>query len=767
MTTRSLLAEQALIGLIMISPSAMANIDLLPSDFLDESLREAYETTQRMAAENQVVNVITVSAELDRMTGRDWIPILGELAKNTVITEGSAKEYARVIREESRVRTAVSVAENMVFSLRETKGLGAVDSAIRELMAIGQESMNYDYTAKDMVRGAVDRLEAAFEAHCNGKPMGIPSGLIDLDKSLGGFHKTDLIVIPARPAMGKELWAGSKVMTAHEGWKRIDELIVGDKVASIDGEDSFVTGVFPQGEKPLFEVSFQDGRSVLAGLDHQWEVMYRDWDSARVVTTNKLIEMLGCKRYQNRLSIPLFDGDCGVERDYPLHPWLVGALLGDGCLSAKKGGVHFSTKDSELRDRFNSLLPIGYQLSYTSGVDYRVAGAGNGKVCEIRKKLIALGMYGLLSYEKSVPKVYLEGSRLTRLEVLKGLMDTDGWVEKTGATVFCSASKQLAEDVAYLVRSLGGKARVTEKPNKHAGAFNVYIQHKHPKEIFSLERKALRAKEANSHAGKPAELRLTLKDINYVRDDEAYCISVSHNRALYITESFIVTHNTALMLNLALGSDSRCGIISSEQGHDQLGLRCISIDGNVSSHNMRTGDLNDADWCKITASSSRLINKNIWINDKSSITIEEIQRKTREWVYKYDIEILFVDYIQRIKTTKQFPTKIAQVEEVTVGLKNLAKELGIPVVALAQVNRECEKRPNKRPHMGDVADASIIEKECDSMIILYRDEVYSDDSPDKGIAELDVVKNRHGPTGVIRAAWRADYLQFKNMMGAA
>ncbi len=426
MTTRSLMAEQALIGLILVSPSALANLDLSPGDFLDESHREIYETVLSMSAAGHVINVVTVSAELDRLTGQNWLPVLGDLAKNTVVTDGSANEYARVAREESRIRTAVGVAENMVFALRETKDLTAVDSAIRELMAIGQNARNYDYTAKDMVRGAVDKLEAAFDAHCNGKPMGIPTGLADLDKSLGGFHKTDLIAVPARPAMGK----------------------------------------------------------------------------------------------------------------------------------------------------------------------------------------------------------------------------------------------------------------------------------------------------------------------------------------------------TALMLNFALGSESRCGIISSEQGHDQLGLRCISIDGSVSSHNMRIGDLEESDWNKITASSARLINKNIWVNDKSNITIEEIQRKAREWVYKYEIEILFVDYIQRIKTTKQFPTKAAQVEEVTVGLKNIAKELDIPVVALAQVNRDCEKRQNKRPHMGDIADASIIEKESDGIIILYRDEVYNEDSPHKGLAEFDVAKNRHGPTGVIRAVWKADYLQFKNMMRA-
>lgn len=427
MSSRSILAEQALLASILQKPSLLSGLDLSEGDFYDESYREIYQTILTMVSEKQAIDIITVSNEMERTTGRQWLPIMAELIQNIpAVSEAGITGYANVAREESRVRTAVSVADNLIASLQETKDLASIDSAIRELMAIGQVGRNYDHTAKDMIRGAVDKLELAFDAHQNGKPMGVPTGLGDLDERLGGFHATDLVVIPARPAMGK----------------------------------------------------------------------------------------------------------------------------------------------------------------------------------------------------------------------------------------------------------------------------------------------------------------------------------------------------TALMINLALGSNAKCGIISSEQGHDQLGLRCISIDGSVSSHNMRTGDLGDADWAKITTATGRLINRDIWVNDKSSITIEEIQRKAREWVFKYNIEILYVDYIQRIRTAKSYPTKQQQVEEVTVGLKNLAKELNIPVIALAQVNRDCEKRGNKRPCMGDVADASIIEKESDSMIILYRDEVYNEDTVDKGIAELDVVKNRHGPTGVIRVVWRADYLQFKSMMRA-
>ena len=132
-----------------------------------------------------------------------------------------------------------------------------------------------------------------------------------------------------------------------------------------------------------------------------------------------------------------------------------------------------------------------------------------------------------------------------------------------------------------------------------------------------------------------------------------------------------------------------------------------------------------------------------------------------------DIKILYVDYIQKIKGSNPKATRVEQVTEVVGTLKNLAKELQIPIVALAQVNRQCEQRPDKRPMASDIADASEIEKEADVIMTLYRDEVYNEDTNDKSVAELNLVKNRHGPTGTLCCQFIGKYFQFKDFQSVS
>jgi len=217
---------------------------------------------------------------------------------------------------------------------------------------------------------------------------------------------------------------------------------------------------------------------------------------------------------------------------------------------------------------------------------------------------------------------------------------------------------------------------------------------------------------------------------------------------------------TAIALNMANNCEVPCGFISAEQSMEQIGQRIIALAGEVSVHKMRSGDLNDDDWKKTVDVMSKMVGKEMYINDKPTISLLDIQREGRRWKHHYDIKILFVDYLQKIQGTKQNTRD--EVSEIVVGLKNLARELDIPVVALAQIKREVETRPNKRPYMADIAESGVIEREADQIITLYRDEVYNENTMTKGILELILCKNRHGPLGTILTTWRAEYMQVKN-----
>lgn len=235
-----------------------------------------------------------------------------------------------------------------------------------------------------------------------------------------------------------------------------------------------------------------------------------------------------------------------------------------------------------------------------------------------------------------------------------------------------------------------------------------------------------------------------------------------HNSDLIVVGARPAIGKTAFMINLALAPDSPVGIISTEQPRHQIGSRVLSADGKVSLHRMRTGDLQQGEWAKLSASLLRLKTKKVWINDNSSASVSDIVRQARKWKQLHDIRALYVDYIQRIPGDRRLP-KHEQIDEIVRALKNLARELDIPVLALAQVSRQAEARTDKRPWMADLSDSSSIEKEADQIMLLYRDEVYNDPSPKAGILEIDIKKNRHGPVGRIDVAWIGEYVAIKDL----
>lgn len=231
---------------------------------------------------------------------------------------------------------------------------------------------------------------------------------------------------------------------------------------------------------------------------------------------------------------------------------------------------------------------------------------------------------------------------------------------------------------------------------------------------------------------------------------------------LYIIGARPSIGKTALLVNLALSAGIPCGIISAEQPSIQMAMRMLSVQGRISASKIRSADLEEEDWRAMTVTAGELNDKVIRLNDQPSPTIAEVARQARAWVHQYSIEALYVDYAQRLSPMDKKLPRHEQVAQVVMGLKELARELDIPVVALAQVNRNVEARSDKRPGLADLKDSGAIEQEADNVMSLYRDEVYNKDSPDKGIAEIEIMKNRHGPTGHVKVVWRGEYMRFEN-----
>ena len=236
-----------------------------------------------------------------------------------------------------------------------------------------------------------------------------------------------------------------------------------------------------------------------------------------------------------------------------------------------------------------------------------------------------------------------------------------------------------------------------------------------------------------------------------------------HPSDLYVFGARPAMGKTAFLLNTAQGSRVPVAFVSAEMPRDQLALRMISAEGGIDATRLRNAELEENDWPKITKAMSSLKQQYIAIMDKPAPTIAEVANFARRSRRDHGVRALYVDYIQRLKAPDRSLPKHEQVGEVVMGLKELARELNIPVIALAQVNRNVEQRTNRRPSMGDLKDSGAIEQEADAVVLIYRDEVYDANTTERGIAEFIVDKNRHGRIGTTRLAWDGSHMRFRNL----
>lgn len=211
----------------------------------------------------------------------------------------------------------------------------------------------------------------------------------------------------------------------------------------------------------------------------------------------------------------------------------------------------------------------------------------------------------------------------------------------------------------------------------------------------------------------------------------------------------------------AANAGKRPGVISAEQPAVQLALRRLSMVSSVAASRLRAGKVDDEDWAALQAGIAKAIQRDMWIYDRSAVTLDELVSIARKWKHTHDIGILFIDYAQRIRVPKA--DRITEVSEVARGMKNLARDLNIPVVSLAQVVKNVDQRVDKRPTAGDLANSDELTREADQILMLYRDEVYNHASPEKGIAEVLIEKNRHGPTGFKKLAFLGETMRFADL----
>ena len=783
----SIEAEQSVLGGLLLSNASWDRVgDMISEgDFYRADHRVLWRTITRLIEDNKPADILTVAeslklgGELESVGGLSYLQGLASATPSAA----NIRRYAEIVRERAIMRKLAEVGTAIADSAYTPQGREAkqlLDEAETKILEIGESGGRSAQGFQKMTTLLAEVMNRIDELHKNPTAVtGIASGFVDLDEMTSGLQAGELVIVAGRPSMGKAQPLDSRLKTPG-GWKAMGEIQVGDALASLDGEPSIVTGVFPQGLREVYRVSFSDGRSAECCAEHLWRVHYRDWDAPRTVSTDELAGLLAKRRYAHRLWIDQVDGRFGHDEPLPLDPWLLGALIGDGKLSGSS--LVFSTAAPEMLEAVRATAGSGIALHHQSRYDWRLVNArpaeakGNGgRPNRVMNALRELGLWGLASHEKFIPETYLSANRESRLALMRGLLDTDGWVEKWGSIRFCTTSFRLASQVVDLARSLGGWSTLRDKRTNYSyqgvrregrRAFVVNIHHRDPRSLVSLAAKRDRLPQAPKRAWRPV-----VTGITRTRTTAVQCIAVSHPSRLYVTDDYVVTHNTSFALNVAehVGLELKLPVLvfSMEMGGTQLGLRMLGSVAKVDAQKLRTGRLDTGDWERMGTALGKLNEAPILVDETAALNPLELRSRARRLWREYGgLGLIVIDYLQLMSASGSgTENRATEISEISRGLKAMAKELSVPVVALSQLNRSLEQRPNKRPVMSDLRESGAIEQDADLILFIYRDEVYNEDSPDKGIAEIIVGKQRNGPIGTVKLTFLGRHTRFENYAG--
>jgi hypothetical protein len=406
------------------------------------------------------------------------------------------------------------------------------------------------------------------------------------------------IDVEASNQSGKEQPLSAKILTPT-GWTTMGNICVGNEIVGQDGLSHKVSAVFPQGVKPVYKLTFDDGSTAECGLNHLWKFIHpnnrferyskkgtkychSNYGKYQVASLKDILKIGGMTPSpRQRIVIPVCEPVVFPTVSHIIQPYTLGALLGDGMLRHWVGFT-CASKDIQILKRIESELPKGQYLTQKTEDDYSLSSKG---YCQnkIKNELRRMSLWGTGSNNKFIPQEYLFDSIDNRISLLRGLMDTDGTIDKKGCAEFYSVSKQLAQGVRDLVQSLGGKAEISLKPswykNKDGNRVDCQLCYRVKVKLedivpFYLNRKAER------HYKIRYRKERILQKIELVRQEESKCILVDSEDHTYLTDNYIVTHNSfslcvkaAIKFLRAHGKNCTIGLISKSMPQNSMNMR--------------------------------------------------------------------------------------------------------------------------------------------------------------------------------------------------
>jgi replicative DNA helicase len=767
---QDVVAEQSVLGGMLLSKDAIADVveAVRGHDFYRPAHELVFEAVLDLYGRGEPADAVTVSAELQKR---------GELARigggaylhtliSSVPTAANAGYYARIVRESAVLRRLIEAGTKIVQMGYNGDGEAddIVDAAQAEVYNVTDRRTSEDYLPLSAImEGTLDEIEAIGSR--GGEMVGVPTGFQDFDELTNGLHPGQMIVVAARPAVGKALALDTWLPTPT-GWTTMGQVAVGDRLLGADGRPTTVVEVTDVlTDRPCFEVEFSDGVVITADAAHQWLTstlasqtaaqaaniggpgLAQADVSASVKTTEEIAHTLrvGDDRGRRLNHTVALTGALDLPvQDLPLPPYALGVWTAE----RHAGDAVGAQVDDEVAlylDAELSSLPIGQVGSLIE-----VLGLGDAA---------------------HLPSAYLRSAASQRRALLAGLLDAAGTVRPATGTVALSVfDHALARDIRELVVSLGYACSLTTAPGRTRAGTTATVHRlsfRTDDDVFWVGRK--RAAHAEIRRDRPGDASSrSIVAVRQVSSVPVRCVEVDNDSHLYLAgPTMIPTHNSTLGLDIARSAaikhnQATC-VFSLEMSRNEITMRLLSAEARVPLHHMRTGKLTDDDWTRLARRMGEVSNAPLFIDDSPNMSMMEIRAKCRRLKQRHDLKLVVIDYLQLMQSGKRVESRQQEVSEFSRALKLLAKELEVPVVAISQINRASEQRTDKKPQMSDLRESGSIEQDADMVVLLHREELYERESPRAGEADFIVAKHRNGPTATITVAFQGHYSRFVDM----
>ncbi|UOQ96877.1 replicative DNA helicase [Hymenobacter sp. 5317J-9] len=776
--------EMAVLGALMLEKDALTSvIDLLkPESFYKDAHQRIYRAVIRLFDKSEPIDQLTVVHELREMGELEACGGPFYVANLTLKVNSAANvEYhARIITETAIKRELIRISSEIQKDAFEdtTDVFKLLDDTESALFEVSESNIRKNFDDMRSLMGkAIKELEE--KKNQSDGLTGVPTGFTALDRVTSGWQPSDLVIIAARPGMGKCLGKGTKVLMYDGDLRNVEDVLPGDLLMGDDSTPRRVLSI-ARGRENMYWVRQNKGDDYRVNESHilslkrsRNEGPHRHGEVLNITVKDWLAKGPKFRSNYKGYKVPVeFEA-----QELPVDPYFLGVWLGDGASS----NCRITGQNPEIIDYLHEYA-AALNMQVTVGVvenrcnSYGITrGRQGGNIAEysLQDELRQLGVLD----NKHIPRAYAINSTENRLRLLAGLIDSDGHLDPvSNGYEITQKNHRLARQIKFLGDSLGFRTSLTKK-RATISSIGYESEVWRVRLYGDINRVPVRVarKKAQPWAS-PVDWRQTGITVEFDKVDDYYGFEIDGNR-LFLLQDMTVTHNTAFvvsaMRNAAVDFKKAVAIFSLEMSSLQLVNRLISAEAELDSEKIKKGSLADHEWQQLNHKITALSAAPIYIDDTPGLSIRELRTKCRRLRSQKDVQMIIVDYLQLMSgnTDGRGGNREQEIASISRALKGIAKELNVPVLALSQLSRSVETRGgDKKPQLSDLRESGSIEQDADMVIFLYRPEYYGLDqdaegNSTQGVGEVIIAKHRNGSLETVQLKFIGKYTKFADLDG--